>query len=109
MVVSSCYFGVQEGRYAKDELSVPSDFRFMDRFTLLRDSEIVALICPRPLEIQAGSKDDTDHREPGKLLAPEATAYYRSLHRADAFRFLLFEGGHEFHDESAWEWVANHL
>lgn len=107
--VSSCYFGVQEGRYAKDELSVPSDFRFSDRFTLLRDSEIVALICPRPLEIQAGSTDDADHREPGKLLAPQAAAYYQGLHRADAFRFVVFEGGHEFHDESAWEWIAKHL
>lgn len=109
VAVSSCYFGVQEGRYAKDERSVPSDFKFKDRFTLLRDSEIVALICPRPLEIQAGSTDDADHREPGKLLAPQAAAYYQGLHRADAFRFLVFEGGHEFHDESAWEWVAKYL
>ena len=67
--VSSCYYGVQEGRYARDELSVPSDFKFKDRFTLFRDSDLVALICPRALEIQAGSLDDNDHREPGKLLA----------------------------------------
>ena len=45
--VSSCYYGVQEGRYERDELSVPSDFKFKDRFTLFRDSDIVALICPR--------------------------------------------------------------
>lgn len=109
VAVSSCYFGVQEGRYTQDELSVPSDFKFKDRFTLLRDPEIVALICPRPLEIQAGSTDDADHREPGKLLAPQAAAYYQGLHRADDFRFVVFEGGHEFHDESAWEWVAKHL
>lgn len=109
VAVSSCYFGVQEGRYATDELGVPSDFRFKDRFTLLRDPEIVALICPRPLEIQAGSTDNASHREPGKLLAPEAAAYYKGLNRADAFRFLVFEGGHEFHDESAWEWLGKHL
>jgi dienelactone hydrolase len=109
VAVSSCYFGVQEGRYAQNELGIPSDFKFKDRFTLLRDPEIVALICPRPLEIQAGSTDDYEHREPGKLLAPEAAAYYEKLHRADAFRFVVFEGGHEFHDETAWEWVSNHL
>src|SRR5579872_7201405 len=40
VAVSNCYFGVQEWRYARDELAVPSDFRFMDRFTLLRDTEI---------------------------------------------------------------------
>ena len=30
VVVSSCYFGVQEGRYARSELSVPSDFQFKE-------------------------------------------------------------------------------
>jgi len=107
--VSSCYFGVQEGRYEQDELSVPSDFRFTDRFTLLNDPEIVALICPRPLEIQAGSRDNASHREMGKQLAPRAEEHYRRLGRADAFRFVVFEGGHEFHDATAWEWIEKHL
>ncbi len=107
--VSSCYYGVQEGRYERDELSVPSDFRFPDRFTLFRDSELVALICPRALEIQAGSQDDADHREPGKLLAPLSAAYYAKLGKADQFHHLVFEGRHEFNDESAWEFVEKHL
>src|SRR6185312_14788970 len=34
VAVCSCYYGVQEGRYERDELSVPLDFRFKDRFTL---------------------------------------------------------------------------
>ena len=42
--VCSCYYGVQEGRYERDELSIPSDFKFKDRFTLFRDSELAALI-----------------------------------------------------------------
>jgi hypothetical protein len=109
VAVSSCYFGVQEGRYERDELSVPSDFRFMDRFTLLRDPEIVALICPRALEIQAGTQDDTDHRDPGKRLAPEAAAYYSRLGIPNNFRYTLFEGGHEFHDATAWEFLQSHL
>ncbi len=107
--VSSCYYGVQEGRYERDELSVPSDFKFKDRFTLFRDSDIVALICPRALEIQAGSKDDNDHREPGKLLAPLSAAYYSKLGLSDRFHYLIFEGKHEFHDESAWEFLKKHL
>ena len=107
--VSSCYYGVQEGRYDRDELSVPSDFKFKDRFTLFRDSEIVAIICPRALEIQAGSKDDNDHREPGKLLAPISESYYKKLGLADRFRHRVFAGGHEFQDESAWEFVKKHL
>ncbi|HZL35558.1 MAG TPA: dienelactone hydrolase family protein [Tepidisphaeraceae bacterium] len=107
--VSSCYFGVQEGRYEKDELSVPSDFRFNDRFTLFRDPQITALICPRALEIQAGSKDEADHREPGKLLAPQSAAYYAKLGVPGQFRFVVFNGRHEFNDESAWEFVKKHL
>ena len=107
--VSSCYYGVQEGRYERDELSIPSDFKFKDRFTLFRDSDIVALICPRALEIQAGSKDDDDHREPGKAQAPLSEAYYTKLGLRDRFHYLIFEGGHEFHDESAWDFVKKHL
>jgi dienelactone hydrolase len=107
--VSSCYYGVQEGRYERDELSVPSDFRFKNRFTLFRDSDIVALVCPRALQIQAGSADDDDHREPGKLLAPISAGYYAKLGMPERFKHLVFEGRHEFHDESAWEFVRKHL
>jgi dienelactone hydrolase len=107
--VSACYYGVQEGRYERDELSVPSDFQFKDRFTLFRDSEIVALICPRALQIQAGAKDDSDHREPGKLLAPLSAAYYAKLGLQDRFDYQILPGGHEFYDEPAWEFVKRHL
>ncbi len=107
--VSSGYFGVQEWRYERDELSVPSDFRFNDRFSLLRDSELVALICPRALEIQAGSKDDADHREMGTQLTPASAEYYNRLGVGERFRHVVFEGGHEFHDATAWEWIEKFL
>jgi dienelactone hydrolase len=107
--VSSCYYGVQEGRYDRDELSVPSDFKFPDRFTLFRDSDLVALICPRALEIQAGSLDESDHRDPGKLLEPQSAAYYTKLGMADRFHYLIFNGHHEFYDQSAWDFVKKHL
>jgi dienelactone hydrolase len=107
--VSSCYFGVQEGRYNRDELSVPSDFQFKDRFTLLKDTELAALICPRALQIQAGKQDDTDHRDPGVALAPAARAYYTRLGLDSLFEHLVLNGGHEFFDDPAWSFVANHL
>lgn len=107
--VCSCYYGVQEGRYERDELSIPSDFRFKDRFSLFRDSDIAALICPRALQIQAGRTDGIDHREPGKLLFPRSASYYSRLRLTDRFEHLIFEGGHEFHDPSAWEFVKKHL
>lgn len=107
--VCSCYYGVQEGRYARDELSIPPDFKFKDRFTLFRDADIAALICPRALQIQAGSKDGVDHRDAGKPLSIESAVYYSKLGLADRFQHLIFEGGHEFHDPSAWEFVKKHL
>ena len=109
VAVSSCYFGVQEWRYERDELGVPSDFRFADRFTLFRDPEIVALICPRPLQIQAGARDDADHREMGIQLAPQSADYYHKLKMDTAFQFTVFKGGHEFDDESAWAFVQKFL
>jgi dienelactone hydrolase len=109
VAVSSCYFGVQEFRYAADELSIPSDFRFADRFSLFRDPEIAALICPRPLLIQAGKSDDAPHRDMGIRLAPEVAEYYNKVGRPDAFQFLVFTGGHEFDDASAWRFVKRWL
>jgi dienelactone hydrolase len=107
--VSSCYFGVQEGRYEKDELSVPSDFRFMNRFTLFNDAELVALICPRAHQIQAGSKDNASHRETGKSIVPRSAAFFEKLNLKDRFQHVVFEGGHEFDDASAWAFVEKHL
>jgi dienelactone hydrolase len=107
--VCSGYYGVQEWRYEKDELSIPGDFKFKDRFSLFRDGELAALICPRALQIQAGSMDDADHREMGKVIAPISAEYYKKLNLGDRFEHVIFEGKHEFDDRSAWEFVRKHL
>ena len=109
VVVSSCYFGVQEFRYEHNELSVPSDFQSPDRFSLFRDSEIAALICPRALLIQAGKGDDDEHREGGVKEAPLVAEHYRKLGKSAQFEFLVFDGGHEFHDASAWSFIKRFL
>lgn len=109
VAVSSGYYGAQEGRYEKDELSVPSDLEFSSRFTLFRDSDLMALICPRPLQIQAGAQDEIHDVETGRKMAPHSAAYYSKLGLGDRFEHVVFEGGHEFHDESAWAFVEKHL
>jgi dienelactone hydrolase len=109
VAAASCFFGVQEGRYATDELGVPTDFRWLNRFTFFRDEQVTAMICPRPLHIQAGSTDNASHREPGRALAPEVAAHYAKLGLADRFEHVVFEGKHEFHDASAWAFVEKHL
>jgi dienelactone hydrolase len=107
--VSSCYFGVQEWRYERDELGIPSDFRFPDRMTLFKDSEIAALVCPRAMEIQGGAKDNPSHIDGGRKLAPKVAEYYEKLGVGKQFRFTVFDGGHEFNDVSAWEFIKGHL
>jgi dienelactone hydrolase len=107
--VSSCYFGVQEGRYEQNELSVPTDFRFMNRMTLFNDADVIALICPRAHQVQAGSRDNASHREKGRSLAPRAAVFYEKLGLGHRFQHVVFEGGHEFHDASAWAFVEEHL
>jgi len=107
--VSSCYFGVQEGRYEADELSVPTDFRFANRMTLFNDADLVALICPRAHQIQAGATDNASHREKGATLAPRAAEFYERLKLSDRFQHVIFKGGHEFDDASAWAFVEKHL
>jgi dienelactone hydrolase len=109
VAVSSCYYGVQEGRYAHDELSVPGDFRFTGRFNLFRDPDLIALICPRALLIQAGDRDTISPPEPGLTLAPVSAGYYDRLGLGERFQHHVFSGKHEFHDASAWAFVARHL
>jgi hypothetical protein len=69
----------------------------------------VALICPRPLLLQAGKSDDDDHRAGGVKLAPASAEHYKKIGKGDNFEFLIFEGGHEFHDPSAWAFLKKHL
>lgn len=109
VAASSCYYGVQESRYRENELSIPSDFCFMDRFSLFRDDDLAALICPRPLHIQAGKTDGIHHRAAGIEMAPRSASFYEQLGQRKNFEHLVFEGGHEFHDASAWAFVEKHL
>jgi len=109
VAVSSCYFGVQEYRYERNEFIGVSDFAFPDRFSLLRDPEVAALICPRPLMIQAGKSDDDPHRAMGVRLAPEVANYYNRLGQGERFKFDLFDGGHEFNDATAWAFIEKYL
>ena len=109
VAVSSGYFGVQEGRYAENELAIPSDLEFPARFTLFRDENTVALICPRPLQIQAGTHDSVHLWQSGQKQAVNAAGFYTGLGLGDKFEYRLFDGGHEFQDGLAWEFIAKHL
>ena len=60
------------------------------------DAEVAGLVCPRPLFIEAGRKDEL---VPAKLARAEATRArrcYKKLGLEKRFRFRVHDGGHEF-------------
>ena len=75
----------------------------------MADPEIVALICPRPLQVQMGRMDELVPADNARRQAERAHEYYRRLGQADRFEFLVCEGGHEFFGEPAWRFLGEHL
>lgn len=109
VAVSSCFFSDREELLDKTEPLGWSDWRFPSGLTLFRDEDIVALICPRPLEVQAGISDELFPIAAARRTAPKAAEHYRRLGIIDRFRLVDFAGTHEFHGETAWEFLKRHL
>ena len=85
------------------------DWRFLDSLGLLRDPNIAALVCPRPLLIEAGNQDQLFPIEGARRAAPQAAEFYRRLGAQDRFRFDEFVGRHDFNGTDAWEFLSHFL
>jgi len=109
VAVSSCFFNDRAAWLDKTELINMPDWRFTNGLVLFNDPEIVALVCPRPLLVQVGTRDELFPIEGARRTAPAAAAYYERLHLADHFRFVEFPGTHEFHGAEVWEFLQKHL
>ena len=48
-------------------------------------------------------------RETGRQLAPQVAEHYERLGKPGRFTFLVFDRGHEFHDQTAWEFLKKRL
>jgi dienelactone hydrolase len=71
--------------------------------------EQVALIAPRPLQIQAGIKDPQapiDTVRQTEILARRA---YEKVGKSDVFDYEEFDGGHEWRGDVAWKFLAKYL
>ena len=88
--VVAAYFNDRESVLDASEPNGFADWRFLDSLTLLRDPFIAALICPRALQIQAGSQDQLFPLEGARRAAPQAAAFYEKLRLGDRFRFVEF-------------------
>lgn len=77
-------------------LETKEDHAFFDGWlTEFTDSDVVSLICPRPLLIQTGKLDRIAHWPQVVEEFEEARAHYEKLGLVDRIKLDLHEGGHE--------------
>lgn len=77
-------------------LETKEDHAFFDGWlTEFTDSDVVSLICPRPLLIQTGKLDRIAHWPQVVEEFEESRAHYEKLGIADRIKMDLHEGGHE--------------
>ena len=81
------------------------DWRFPDSLGHLRDPSVAALVCPRPLLIEAGSHDQLFPVAGARRAAPQAAEIYQRLGVGDRFRFWEFTGRHDFNGREAWDFL----
>ena len=109
VAVVAAYFNDREAVLDASEPDGFRDWRFPDSLTLLRDPFVAALVCPRALQIQAGSQDQLFPLEGARRAAPQAAEFYRKLRLDNRFRFVEFVGRHEFNGREAWDFLDAHL
>ena len=100
--VSSCYFN-DRSRHAW------SDWTYTNMLNEFADPEIVGLICPRALMVEVGTKDELFTIDGARKAAPAARAHYERLGLGDRFRFVEFDGGHEFRGDGAYDFLLTNL
>ena len=109
VAVSSCYFNDQSARMSLDRPEAWSDMRFLGTLSDLADPELVALACPRPLQVQVGKDDAIFPVDAARRQAERAAQYYERLGLADRFEFAAFDGGHEWWSEGGWRFLEKWL
>lgn len=85
------------------------DWRFPDSLGHLRDPSIAALVCPRPLLVEAGTYDQLFPIAGARRTAPQIAEIYRHLGVEDHFRFWEFTGRHDFNGREAWDFLDQWL
>ncbi|MET0262984.1 MAG: CocE/NonD family hydrolase [Rariglobus sp.] len=89
VAVSSCFVNDRHRYDWEDWVWTGSAKRFLD-------GEIARMICPRPLFLEAGARDELFDAEGFGPVAGEVSAAYRALGRESAFESRLHPGGHEY-------------
>ncbi len=82
---------------------------FQGWLTEFTDSDVVSLICPRPLLIQTGKQDRIAHWPQVVEEFEASRAHYEKLGVAERFEMDLHEGGHEPRVRSGLEFLSRWL
>jgi hypothetical protein len=68
---------------------------FSGWLTEFTDSDVVSLICPRPLQIQHGKKDRIAHWPQVVEEFDVAKTHYEKLNIGERIELVVHDGGHE--------------
>lgn len=94
VAVSSCFFN--------DRLRYDfPDWAWFNSANRYLDAEVAAMVCPRPLYIEVGKKDDLFEVPYARSGAREIQARYRRLKVADRLVYHEHEGGHALDQNDA--------
>lgn len=85
------------------------DWRFPGSLGSLRDPTVAALVCPRPLLVEAGSHDQLFPVAGARRAAGQAAEVYRRLGVEERFKFWEFTGRHDFNGREAWDFLDHWL
>jgi dienelactone hydrolase len=77
--------------------------------TELTHVHLGGLVAPRPLLVETGTEDVIFPEVGARAAVGELGAVYRSFGAPDALRHDVFEGGHRWHGEEAFPFLARHL
>ncbi len=105
VAVVGAYFNDREQILNSSEPFGMTDWRFSKSLSDFHDVNIAALVCPRPLQIQAGDHDQMFPIEGTRRVVPEARSLYERLQLPARFSYVEFVGRHEFNGAAAWQFI----
>lgn len=95
LCISSCFFNHRRKIYEKRSETY-IDWLWKGSMEKFSDVELVELICPRSCIIEAGVHDELFPIEGARSESRRAAEIYQKLGIGDRFRYIEFEGTHEF-------------
>ncbi|MCF7686978.1 MAG: hypothetical protein K9M98_04115 [Cephaloticoccus sp.] len=93
-VLSSCYFNDRHAYPLPPAVAAGAARSFLD-------AELGALICPRPLWLEVGDKDELFSPAGARVEAAKLRRLYHDVGEAGRFRLKVFPGTHEFNRADA--------